>query len=208
MDQNAAGVTRHSPSFGSQAAMPEDEAGALSPNPTRYRILPRRAAALLIDCVVWIGLAAAIAIPAGQTGSIEPGIAPDGTEMLGGRSFTVTAAQSYLVTCLWLVYMMVSEAVFGATLGKMALGLRAVRSTGERIGVKSAVLRQVIRFTVLSVFHLASIGFLDPFLFVGESLAALLSERRQRIGDRLADTVVVLRKDLPEVGLPERESVV
>jgi uncharacterized RDD family membrane protein YckC len=65
----------------------------------------------------------------------------------------------------------------GATPGKMVVGLRVVKADGADCDMRAAVIRTVLRpvdyFFILGVFVMA------------------LSKRNQRLGDMLADTVVV-----------------
>lgn len=163
-------------------------------SPSVYKILPWRAGALLIDGVVWFAIAITFAFLVERVEPFDHAVMADGTEVLGGISFTITPLQSYIVTCLWLLYVIVSESILGATMGKLVLGLRVVRSNGTRAGIRAIVLRHVPRFGMLSMLSLISAG-LAPFLFVVEAMIAWSDERRQRLGDRMADTVVVRKRD-------------
>lgn len=81
-------------------------------------------------------------------------------------------------------YFIVLEALQGATLGKMALGLRVVKTDGTPISWSESVVRNLLRIV-------DEIPFVIPYL-----LAAILvwnSPTRQRLGDRVAKTVVVRR---------------
>jgi len=68
----------------------------------------------------------------------------------------------------------------GRTLGKMAMGLRVVTVEGSPIGFRHAAIR-------------AALGLVDFYGTVGIAavLSTLLSRRHQRLGDRVAGTVVV-----------------
>jgi uncharacterized RDD family membrane protein YckC len=65
------------------------------------------------------------------------------------------------------------------TLGKKMVGIRVVREDGEHLTVAAAVVRNVVRLVDALVFYLVG------FLF------AIVSPRGQRLGDRVAGTVVV-----------------
>jgi uncharacterized RDD family membrane protein YckC len=82
---------------------------------------------------------------------------------------------------LYLLYLGLFEWSFGATLGKMALGLRVVTSKGERPTIWSAMVRNLIGFYERHVM-LAGFAALPTIL---------LTPRHQRLGDLLARTVVV-----------------
>jgi uncharacterized RDD family membrane protein YckC len=82
------------------------------------------------------------------------------------------------------VYFIVMEAVLGATVGKMALGIRVVKLDGSPISWWQSIVRNLWR--ILDI-----LPGVIPYL-----LGALLiwsSPTRQRLGDRLAQTVVVRR---------------
>lgn len=87
-------------------------------------------------------------------------------------------------------YYVICEAVWGRSPGKKAMGLKVVRTSGVPIGWGAAVLRNLSRSVdglpwvtlgPLSIFPSALVG-------LG---SALVTRRFQRIGDLLADTVVV-----------------
>lgn len=73
------------------------------------------------------------------------------------------------------------EVVFdGATPGKKALGIRVLRDDGAPVDVAAALARNLLR----------AADFL-PFLYFGGLVAMLSSSRFQRLGDRVAGTIVV-----------------
>jgi len=78
------------------------------------------------------------------------------------------------------IYYVFFEGTFGATPGKMLLGLKVVRSDGERIGYKEALIRTVMRLIDLL-----------PAFYIAGVISILLSSRNQRLGDRVAGTLVV-----------------
>ncbi len=73
------------------------------------------------------------------------------------------------------------EVVFdGATPGKKALGIRVLRDDGAPIDVAAALTRNLLR----------AADFL-PLLYLGGLVAMLMSSRFQRLGDRVAGSIVV-----------------
>ena len=83
---------------------------------------------------------------------------------------------------LCLAYYLVLEATWGATLGKFATNLRVVRENdGGPIGWRAAFLRNLLRPIDGLVLYL--VGF----------IAICVSRKRQRIGDKVAGTIVVRR---------------
>ena len=103
--------------------------------------------------------------------------------ILGGQAPLVNIV---LVTlAVEFVYFAVSEGVLGTTLGKRLFGLRVVRADdGRPCGPLAAVVRTLLRLV-------------DNVLFSAPGIAAIVSSpRRQRLGDRAANTLVVI--EVPE----------
>jgi len=79
------------------------------------------------------------------------------------------------------VYFVVWEAWKGTSLGKMALGLRVVTTTGRPIGFGGAALRNVLRAADAL-----------PLAYLVGGVSMLLTSRFQRLGDLVANTMVVV----------------
>lgn len=82
----------------------------------------------------------------------------------------------------WFIYFPTVEGVTGKTLGKKILGMRVSRQDGEEISFLNSLLRHIFDWLDLSFLGLA--GF-----FVMKS-----SDKKQRIGDLIAGTIVVMDK--------------
>ena len=82
-----------------------------------------------------------------------------------------------------LAYLVVLERVFGATIGKLVVGIRVRLLDGSRIAWGPALMRNLAR--VVDAFPYAI-----PYL-VG-AIALSRSDTKQRLGDRWAKTVVIL----------------
>jgi len=93
------------------------------------------------------------------------------------------ASRGLVLVAIYLSYYLLPEAIWSRTLGKFAFGLVIRRSDGEPCGWPGAVTRTFLR--IIEV---------NPLLFgaLPGGLVVILSKRKQRIGDMLADTVVVL----------------
>lgn len=79
-------------------------------------------------------------------------------------------------------YFIVLEGLTGQTLGKMAFGVIVVKSDGSAIGFGDAAIRNILRL-------------IDGILTYAVGLVVmLLSDRRQRVGDHAAGTVVVRKR--------------
>lgn len=71
----------------------------------------------------------------------------------------------------------------GRTPGKAVVGLRVVKGDGAPVGVRDAVLRNLIR----------GVDAL-PFFYVVGALSSLIDGRSRRIGDLVADTIVITER--------------
>lgn len=78
-------------------------------------------------------------------------------------------------------YYIVSEAVWGGSPAKLLLDMRVVREAdGEKIGWQESVVRNLLR--VVDIF---------PALYLVGFILAVSSPKSQRLGDRIARTVVI-----------------
>jgi uncharacterized RDD family membrane protein YckC len=93
---------------------------------------------------------------------------------VGGRAV-------WLVVLLGLGYYIFFEAATGMTLGKRMVGIRVVDEDGDDPSFPAAAVRNVLRLVDCL------------FLYLVGALFALASPRGQRLGDRVAHTLVVRR---------------
>lgn len=103
-----------------------------------------------------------------------------GTTTFWTLDFTSTAV--WFLLCI--AYFSVFESLYGATIGKLVLSLRVRNSDGTPISFGQAVVRNVLRIVDCFPYFL-------PY-FLG-ALSIWAGSDRQRIGDRVAATVVVWR---------------
>jgi uncharacterized RDD family membrane protein YckC len=104
------------------------------------------------------------------------------TSALGGLlgSSRVTTIGSLLALVISFGYYIYLEGNYGQTIGKMALDIVVVTDAGEAIDYREAAIRTVLRIVdALPVFYLIGI------------IVIFLTDRNQRLGDLVADTVVV-----------------
>lgn len=103
--------------------------------------------------------------------------------VLGNETYQSTIAVWLTLAAL---YFPVMESAFGKTLGKFALFIRVVGQDGRKPTVWQVVLRTLLRLIEV-----------NPFLAGGipAGLAAYFSKHRQRLGDMLAKTYVILDAD-------------
>jgi uncharacterized RDD family membrane protein YckC len=147
------------------------EAGSVLP--MRYVSVGRRFVALLIDTIV-LGIAAA---PFAET-THTPGYWR--IELVGAR-----AAVPFLI---WLGYFVVMEGSIGATLGKLAVGVRVRDEDGSPLGWGPAFIRNLARLV-------DAFPYVVPYV-VG-AVAVWSGPTRQRLGDRWGHTVVIERDSVP-----------
>jgi uncharacterized RDD family membrane protein YckC len=87
-----------------------------------------------------------------------------------------------LTGLLALAYFIVMEATQGATLGKMALGLRVTKMDGSPISWSESVIRNLLRI-------------IDGlFAYLVGAILIWTSPLKQRLGDRVAHTVVIRKR--------------
>ena len=92
-------------------------------------------------------------------------------------------AQLYFLAIF--AYYVLLEWKLGGTLGKLTVGMRVVKSTGEPLDLKASLIRNIMRI----------VDFLPLFYLVG-AISVWNSKTKQRVGDRLAKTVVVSKNSI------------
>ncbi|PTD94466.1 hypothetical protein C9439_02305 [archaeon SCG-AAA382B04] len=80
---------------------------------------------------------------------------------------------------LVLLYFVVLEATRGQTLGKMLTGIKVVKQDGSPCDFSSSLIRNLLRVVD------------GIFVYVVGALFIAQSDKDQRLGDRIANTVVV-----------------
>lgn len=102
------------------------------------------------------------------------------TDIAARISVTLGALMASLGVVGFFGYFVYFEVEYGQTLGKMAMNIAVVTEKGGPITYRDAAIRNVLRIVDwLPAFYLAGI------------VAIHLTEREQRVGDLVADTVVV-----------------
>jgi hypothetical protein len=147
-----------------------------------YAGLVRRGVAILLDLAVgWAAYSIAIT-------ALDPDVASE----YATTNETALAAAIVLGTAiLWLVYFVCAQWRWGQTLGMRAMRIRVVAEPGGRLPWTRALVRSLL---------------LVVDLVVGPLLIAA-SRRRQRLGDRLANTVVLVKAN-DESGAPAASEAV
>ena len=126
-----------------------------------------RAVAAIVDSIVFMILGYLFAGVAGTTSS---------------SGFELSGAPFFLLMLISFLYYVGVEGTMGATPGKLVLGLRVVKTDGSRCDIPAALIRNLLR--IIDAL---------PFLYLLGMILIWTSERKQRLGDRLANTMVVKR---------------
>jgi uncharacterized RDD family membrane protein YckC len=87
-----------------------------------------------------------------------------------------------LFSIFCLTYPIIMEATQGATIGKKVLGLHVVTEDGMPISWKASIIRNLLRIVDFQLYGLVG------------AIAIWTSPNRQRLGDRVAKTVVIRRR--------------
>ena len=124
----------------------------------------RRAVAVIIDSVLLGVLAYLIAMTTG--GTTEAGF-----QLQGGPFF--------VFSLIGLAYYIVMEKLKGATLGKMAMGLKVVKDDGQPLDWGASVIRNLMRIID------------GQLLYLVGAITVWVSKRNKRLGDMAAKTIVV-----------------
>jgi uncharacterized RDD family membrane protein YckC len=146
----------------------------------RYVGVWRRALAVILDLIIIGSLGSPIWFNSGlftMTTTPRPssGLGPEVIQ------YYANPWTGLLLAVLPFAYFTLLEGFFGATAGKLLVGLRVVKLDGAPIGWREAVVRNLLRYIDEILFYLVA------------AIAVWASPQRQRLGDRAADTVVVRR---------------
>ncbi len=107
---------------------------------------------------------------------------------------TTTDVGVVWLAAIMLVYFTGLELLFGATVGKWLSGLRVTDLHGRMPSPPAVILRDLLRL----------VDWL-PLLYIVGALVALTSPLRQRLGDRMAGTIVVTSESLSAPLLSHRQ---
>lgn len=155
-----------------KTAGPAASAAAASAAPD-YAGLGRRFVAHLIDgflCLIAYMIIGSMV--ASQTG----GLTDEGFSMQGAPAL-VAILLTFIVTLAY--FAMLESSRSGKTLGKLIAGIRVAELNGGRASFSQALIRNFLRLVDGLVFYIVGI------------ILILRSDRKQRLGDRVAGTVVL-----------------
>jgi uncharacterized RDD family membrane protein YckC len=157
-----------------------------------YASVARRFLGQVVDGLVAFGVVLIVgALVANRTGASDPagaaGPAGNGFSLsvsgLDGRGYELTGGAALaalaITVAVALLYCFIAEAATGATLGKLAAGIRVRGIGGQRAGPRASAIRNLLRL----------VDGIGGYLIGG--IVALNSPRKQRLGDTAAGTVVL-----------------
>src|SRR5205807_8509600 len=127
--------------------------------------------ALLIDLIAFTIILNVVNLVFGVT-QVTSGSPPNGQPYAFFWS-SVTEVPWPWLSLLWMAYYIVPEGLYGASLGKMLLGLCVVRVDGRPLGLGSIWTRNLIRFIDVL-----------PFFYLLGGLSVRLTTYSQRFGDK------------------------
>jgi uncharacterized RDD family membrane protein YckC len=137
----------------------------------QYVGVGRRFVATLVDSILYLIVFVVVAVVSGHAQASG-----------GNASASLSGAPALIIDILFFLYYIVLEAVLGATLGKLLLGIRVVNVDGSRISWGASTIRNILR--IIDAL---------PFAYILGAILIWTSARKQRLGDRAARTVVVRR---------------
>ena len=129
---------------------------------TQGNVIGQRLLAFVLDSIILSIVAIAVVVPFALLG--------DAGMLFGG----------FLMIILALVYVYLLEGMYGYTPGKYAMGLVVVKSDGSNCTIGASIIRNLL----LIVDQL-------PFAYLIGIALILITDDNQRVGDLVADTVVV-----------------
>jgi len=132
-----------------------------------YKGVGSRFVALLIDTILMLIVGFIIAIFAGAT------------TFRGGLGFELQGTPAFILFAIWALYYIILEGTAGGTLGKKALGIRIVKEDGSPCGIQASIVRNLLRIIDGLFFYLVG------------AILIWQSSNKQRLGDRIAKTLVV-----------------
>ena len=154
-----------------KAPPPGNSTAPQAPQGPTLGSLGARVVAHLIDLVF---LALAFWMTGTAYGAWFGGLTESGFNLNGLPALVIIS----LTLVFFLIYLIVFEGLVGATPGKLILGLRVKTVGGQACSMAQAVVRNLLRIADGMIFYLVGL------------ITALVTKKRQRVGDLAASTVV------------------
>ncbi len=139
--------------------------------------LGQRAVAVIIDHIILIIVTGILAIPMGL--SMVPFAMMNNSVNAIAMASAVTGSV-LLSFIIWLLYFTYFEGTTGQTLGKKAMNIKVVKENGKKLEFVDAFIRSLLRV----IDNL-------PGIYIIGIILVLITEKKQRLGDLAASTIVV-----------------
>lgn len=117
-----------------------------------------------------------------QGGFINFKFGSGGYSVTAGPIVSLWGTKGTITTIVIALYFILFETFKGGTIGKLAAGIKVVREDGSRITFNQALIRNLLRIV-------DGFPYFIPYLL--GMIVMATSPRRQRIGDKLAKTLVI-----------------
>jgi uncharacterized RDD family membrane protein YckC len=141
---------------------------------------------LVIHNVVGVGFGLVVGIVIGLVAGASGGTVPD----FASKDATQNLIAGLFGTAGFIFYSSICEAYYGATLGKMILGLFVVDKKGGQISFGAALVRSLLFF--IDQMFVGLVGY----------MVMKDSPLKQRLGDKAAGTVVIKRSEVDSTVIP------
>jgi uncharacterized RDD family membrane protein YckC len=144
-----------------------------------YANVVSRAIAVIIDHVLLLIATAIIAIPFGLSTAMFSMMANFANPLAAMSNAALWATFGVIALIVWILYFAYFESKSGQTIGKKLVNIKVTREGGEKLTLEEALLRTILR--IIDGLALYLLGF----------IVVLVSEKKQRLGDIVAKTIVV-----------------
>lgn len=167
-------------------------------------VMGRRILAWVLDLLIFLGIAVALFAAqaeyvdlsdySGALGDACPALQDQYGDLasscfeVGDRAYITTGSESLLQTgasFAYLVVFILMQGLLGASPGKLLVGLRVVKADGSRAGVGRSLVRTLAWIIDGAPWFAPLVGF----------IVGLTSTGHRRVGDMIASTYVIRRKD-------------
>lgn len=148
----------------------------------QYRSVGIRFVAILIDLIIVALISVFFTVPFAVPSSITLANVTSTSAQTVSITTGSAAANSLITGIILLVYFTVLLGTYGQTVGKMAVKIKVVKEDGSKLSYIDAFVRTLL-------LYVDAFPYVVPFL-----LGAILiwtSDKKQRLGDRAARTIVV-----------------
>jgi len=144
-----------------------------------YAGIGSRAIAVIIDHIILMIITVIIALPFGMTSALFSMMGSVANPVALASTMALMSTVMVISLVIWILYFTYFESKTGQTLGKKMVNIKVVREDGKKLTFGEAFLRTILR--VIDGLAVYLLGF----------IVVLVSEKKQRIGDIAAKTVVV-----------------